>query len=108
MDYLKNLDDVIKEGKQKNTGEILSENNLIIEKIRSVFKFCYLYPEFHYIQSRKIVKCALCAQEPEHDMSEPYMVETSENVPEIFYHEGSEKFASIALLSKYFQNLTLP
>ena len=29
------LDDVIKDGKEKNAGEMLSENELIIEKTRS-------------------------------------------------------------------------
>ena len=65
---IKTLDDVIKDGKEKNAGELLAENDLIIEKTRSVLELCSLYPEFQYIQSRNIVKCTLCAQESEHDM----------------------------------------
>ena len=104
---IETLDDVIKDGKEKNAGELLAENDLIIEKTRSVLEFCSLYPEFQYIQSRNIVKCTLCAQESEDDMSEPYTVEALGKVLGIFYYEGSESFASTALLSRDFRNLKI-
>ena len=101
------LDDVIKDGKEKNAGELLAENDLIIEKTRSVLEFCSLYPEFQYIKARNIVKCTLCSQESEHDISEPYTAEALGNVPGIFLYEGSESFASNALLTRDFRNLKI-
>ena len=43
------IEEIIEEKKGKEAKEVLSENDLIVERTRSVLEFCALFPEFQFI-----------------------------------------------------------
>ena len=48
------IEEIIEEKKGKEAKEVLSENDFIVERTRSVLEFCTLFPEFQFIYPETI------------------------------------------------------
>ena len=101
------LDNFTEDEKRNEAGDIILKNDLIVESTRSVLEFCSLFPEFEYTSAKNLVKCKLCAPESiemnDERITKEYFMKMKR--PGLFFYEGSESFASDALLSRDFRNL---